>query len=395
MTKHTHGGLSPLRIARQLRGFSAKRLAESVGKSGSWISQLEKGTKEIPDDAARTFSEVLDVPVAFILRGPLERDAGVLHFRHKKRTPAAQRARVDARTVLIGLLIAEMAAEFEDLYRPAFPDEEPLPGRPGDLGRLTLIDRAAQRLRSRWGMGEGPIPDLIRLVEVRGCWVIELPPEDRAVDAFSWWGDGHGFIALNPVPLDGSDQLSDAGGPRNVYRERFNVAHEMGHLLLHADLGERDVGTRDVENEAHRFAASFLVPTRQWMATSPRTLNWRDYRDHAHRWGVSVSVLLRRNYDLGIFDEPRYRTAMIRLSADIGRRREGLHLPPRQHESPGRLKAHLAALRAQRGITLAMLADRMGVYEGELVELVGGEPPGPTTSANRGGKVIRFPSRPR
>jgi len=372
--------------------MSAKALAESVGKSGAWISNLERGTKEVPEDAAHAFAEVLDVPVGFILRGHLEREAGVLHFRHKKRTPAAQRARVDARTVLVELLVNEMETEFEELYRPAFPDDEPLPGAPGDPGRMNLIDRAAQSLRSEWGMGEGPIPDLIKLVEVRGCWVIELPPEDRAVDAFSWWGDGHGFIALNPVPLDGSDQLPNADTPRNPYRERFNVAHELGHLLLHPDLDEDAVGTRDVENEAHRFAASFLVPARQWMATSPRSLHWRDYRSHAHRWGVSVSVLLRRNYDLGIFDEPRYRSSMIRLSSEIGRKREGLHLPPRPHETPGRLIAHLDALRAHRGVTLRDLAVRIDMYEPEIAQLVGVKATETPSGPSRG-KVIQFPSR--
>ncbi len=392
MKKQPTNSLSPLRLARQLRGLSAKALAESVGKSGAWISNLERGMKEIPEDAAHAFAEVLDVPVGFILRGPVEREAGVLHFRHKKRTPAAQRARVDARAVLIELLVGELESEFEELYRPAFPEDDPLPGVPGDPERLSLVDRAAQNLRAEWGMGEGPIPDLIKLVEVRGCWVIELPPEDRSVDAFSWWGDSHGFIALNPVPLDGSDRLSSPDTPRNPYRERFNVAHELGHLLLHPDLAEDSVGTRDVENEAHRFAASFLVPARQWMATSPRSLQWRDYRSHAHRWGVSVSVLLRRNYDLGIFDEPRYRSAMIRLSSEIGRKKEGLHLPPRPQEVPGRLLAHLDALRAHRGIGLGHLARRIDVYESEIAQIVGvavEHAPPPTKQA----KVLHFPKR--
>lgn len=394
MTNALQDGLSPLRLMRQLRGMSAKELADGIGKSGAWISQLENGTKEIPEDAALILADVLRVPVTFILRGPVEREPGVLHFRHKKRTPAAQRARVGARTLLFELLIQEMEAEFESLYKPSFPEDEPLPGRPGSSGRLSLIDRAAQRLRAEWGMGEGPIPDLTRLVEVRGCWVFELPPEDRAVDAFSWWGAGHGFIALNPVPLDGSNLLAAESEPRNAYRERFNLAHELGHLLLHGDVSEAEVGSRDVENEAHRFAASFLVPARQWMAISPRTLSWRDYRDQAHRWGVSVSVLLRRNFDLGIFDEPRYRTAMVRMSAEIGRKGEGLHLPPRQHEVPGRLQAHLAALRAQRGITLEDIAERVCVYREDLVELVGPSPVSASpVTPQREGKVIRFPPR--
>jgi len=366
--------------------MSAKDLANAVQKTGSWVSQLERGAKELTPEVAEAFAAVLDVPPTFLLGGAVEPTAGVLHFRHKRRTPAAQRHRVFARALLVRQLIQELEREFEELYRPQLPEIE-LPGDPGDDGRMERIDRAAAKVRRTWEMGDGPIPDLVRLVEVRGIWVIGLPPEDRAVDAYSWWGDGHGFIALNPVPLDGSDV--HRGGQRNAYRERFNVAHELGHLVLHGDLPEDAVGTREVENEAHRFAASFLVPPKQWVALSPRTGVWQDYKALAHRWGVSGSVLLRRDLDLGLIDYPRYRASMIRLSGSIGRKQEGLHLPPRVHETPGRLRAHLATLATQGEVDLQDLASRMHVHESDLVPLVA--PLSPHQSTGASGKVLMFP----
>ena len=387
MTSRPETEVSPLRVARHLRGLSAKELADAVGKTGSWISQLERGSKELTEEVARAFAAALRVPPAFLLQGPLQSSAGVLHFRHKRRTPAAQKHRVHARALLVRMLVHELEHEFDGLFRPRLPTIE-LPGQPGDPGRLQRIDKAAQRLRREWDMGDGPIPDLIRLVEVHGIWVVDLPPEDRTVDAFSWWGDGHAFIALNPVPLAGHVALASEG-PRNAYRERFSVAHELGHILLHADLDEDCVGARDVEKEAHRFAASFLVPPAQWRAMSPGTTDWRDYRQLAGRWGVSTSVLLRRNYDMGVYGHPNYKSAMIRMSAEIGRKDEGRHLPPRVHESPGRLRAHLQVLETQAGITIEDLAQRLAISEDDLWAIVAVQPP-----AGRGdlGKVIRFPS---
>lgn len=379
--------ISPLRIARHLRGMSAKDLASIVGKTGSWISQLERGTKEITPEIAEEFSRALKVPGEFLLAGPVEPTAGVLHFRHKRRTPAAQRHRVFARALLVRQLIQELEAEFEELYRPRLPEIH-LPGRPGDPQRMALIDKAAKRLRREWGMGDGPIPDLVRLVEVGGIWVIGLPPEDRAVDAYSWWGDGHAFIALNPVPLDGSD-IMVGDGPRNAYRERFNVAHELGHLLLHQELGEEAAGTRDVELEAHRFAASFLVPSTQWITLSPRSPRWEDYKHLAQRWGVSTSVLLRRDLDLGIVGYPAYQASMIRMSANIGRKAEGRFLPPRVHESPGRLRAHLETLAVQGGVHLEDLAQRMHVHIDDLQPLVEQLTQRPPQEGR--GKILAFP----
>lgn len=390
MPPKTSIAISPIRVARQLRGVSAKELAEVIERSGPWISQLEKGTKELPDDAARALGAFLGVPASFLQGEALS--APLIQFRHLKRTPAAQKARVEARAVLVDLLLREIERDFGGLPRPDLGSNEALVGDPGDPGRLAAVERAAQRLRADWGLADGPIPDITRLVESKGFWVIQLPPEDRKVDAFSWWGNGHGFIAVNPVPLDGSEVLSDESQPRNAYRERFNVAHELGHKRLHREIDGEIIGTREVEGEAHRFAASFLVPARQWMAIAPRTTDWRAFVQHAGTWGVSISVLIRRNFDLGVFDENRYRAAMIRISADLGRRAEADRLQPRAPESPGLLRAYLGKLQTQRGITLAMLAVRMGVHPSEL-EFIGLPISQPVVAAPRGLR-IDFPRRP-
>lgn len=376
--------LTPLRFARLLRGISAKELAGRVERTPAWVSQLESGSKEMPPESLPIFAAALDVPENWLVQGPVQADA-VLHFRHKKRTKAAQRERVTARAVIARMLISELEQEFEELYQPGLPTLD-LPDEPGAPSRVQAIERAAGDLRVRWNMGEGPIPDVVRLVEVHGIWVIELPPEERNVDAFSWWSDAHAFIALNPVPLDGSDELTNPDGPRNAYRERFNTAHELGHLLLHRDVAEDGVGTREVEGEAHRFAAAFLVPASQWRACAPRSVDWRDYRELAHRWGVSASMLLRRSRDLGILDEQRYQGAMIRMSAEIGRREEGLHLPIRGAERPARLEAHLSTLAGQGDVSMADLAARMGLNVDDLAFSIGLQPPdtGPT------GKVVQF-----
>jgi len=336
----------------------------------------------MPREAVSVFATALDVPSAWLDQAPIRLE--VLHFRHKKRTKAAQRERVTARAVVTRMIVAELEECFEELYRPTLPSID-LPGQPGDPTRVPEIEAAAREVRSAWGMGEGPIPDLVRAVEANGIWVTQLQGEDRCVDAYSWWSDGHAFIALNPVPLDGSDSPAAPAEARNSYRERFNVAHELGHLTLHRDLPEELVGTRDVESEAHRFAAAFLVPASQWRASAPKSISWRDYREHAHRWGVSATTLLRRSRDLGLFDEARYQAAMIRVSSEIGRRGEGLHLPPRAIERPGRLEAHLRALEVQGGITVADVAEDIGLWETDVIDAIGVPP-----VAAPLGKVIDF-----
>lgn len=56
--------------------------------------------------------------------------------------------------------------------------------------------------------------------------------------------------------------LSNFSGP---LRDRFTVAHELGHYILHSNFGEKPLrvrrhGKNPLETEANAFAAGFLMP---------------------------------------------------------------------------------------------------------------------------------------
>ncbi len=389
MQSSSPDSVNPLRLARYLRGVSARELAVEVGCSGGRVSQLEASSKPMTEAVAAPFAAALGVPVAFLVAGGFEVGAPVLHFRHRRNTPAPARHRAGARAVVAHLLVGELAKHFTALQGANLPSpwEVDLSGEPGDPGRLTRIERVAQELRKRWGMRDGPIPDVIRVIESQGVWVLELPSEDRHIDAYSWSMGGHAYMGLVPVRLD------EARQERNPYRERFSALHELGHLVLHPDLPDQLVGTREVEAEAHRFAAAFLVPPTRWVARAPRSVKWEDYIDEAAVWGTSVSALLRRSLDLGVIDPWRYRAAMIHMSSTIGRRDEGAHLPERPHEEPARIAAHLAKLAAGRGVSLAHLAEKIGLPVEDLRALVPGLPAEVSGPAARAGRVLEFPRR--
>jgi Zn-dependent peptidase ImmA (M78 family) len=91
---------------------------------------------------------------------------------------------------------------------------------------------AAQALRRAWGLGNGPIPHLVRMLEAHGLIVTLIPFAGSAtatVDAFSTSQLPRPIVVLTP------DRAND------VYRHRFTAAHEVGHLLLHGDAVPGDV----------------------------------------------------------------------------------------------------------------------------------------------------------
>ncbi|WP_262423317.1 ImmA/IrrE family metallo-endopeptidase [Brevundimonas denitrificans] len=98
----------------------------------------------------------------------------------------------------------------------------------------------------------------------------------------------------------------------SLCRQRFDFAHECGHLIMHRGM---QTGDRATEDQAHRFASAFLFPRGAVLREFPRgrAINWRALFELKLRWKMSVRALVRRGYDLGLLTPAQYRTANIHL----------------------------------------------------------------------------------
>ncbi len=156
---------------------------------------------------------------------------------------------------------------------------------------------AASLLRAMWGLGTKPLPNLVQLAESRGVRVFTLPPFADVVDAYSIWRDDvpYVFLARRKTPE----------------RIRFDVAHEIGHLVLHSnEPGE----TTEQEREADAFASEFLMPEAgldeyvRFNATVPELLKVRDF------FKVSAMALAYAAHRASRMSNWTYRQACITLS---------------------------------------------------------------------------------
>lgn len=98
-----------------------------------------------------------------------------------------------------------------------------------------------------------------------------------------------------------------------VVRQRFTIAHEVGHVLLgHMKNGSKEfrdgpaqfsAGTRDYkESEANRFAAELLMPenlVRLWFSKMRKT----NLGDAARMFNVSEAALYFRLVNLGLIQQ--------------------------------------------------------------------------------------------
>ncbi len=160
-------------------------------------------------------------------------------------------------------------------------------------------------------------------------------------DGFSCWANSN-----VPVIVFNSNVPGD--------RQRFNIAHELGHLVL--DLPER----AEIENAAHRFAAAFLVPSEtalNELGGKRSNLSFDELHILKHKYGFSIQAWIRRAFDLEIIDKSTYTNLFRQLSARGWRNKEPGHV---SNEEPLQLQLLINRAVAENLITPSYASTLLG-----------------------------------
>jgi Zn-dependent peptidase ImmA (M78 family)/transcriptional regulator with XRE-family HTH domain len=307
-----------LRAARELAGLSQAQLARKVGLTPAAISQFESAATRPSTETISLLSRELDVPVGFFHEPMSDSHDGF--FRSLRRTSVTDRRRARAIALVAHDLVvgAAAAGRFPALDLP------PLPVRGLDVP-AAKIEQSAAEFRSLWGIPSGPVANVVELLEGHGIAVIRLPLGTADVDAFSL------PFADHPVVVLGTDKDDRA-------RSRFDGTHELGHLAIH---GLQIWGVKEVETQAHQFAAAFLMPAEEIRDQLPTTVDWPTLFELKRYWQVSLAALLMRAKTLGRMSENTYLTAIKAASARGWRRIEPV--PLGRPEQPRSLLDFLAS----------------------------------------------------
>lgn len=289
-------------MARQLAGLRKSQLAELIQMSPASVTGWESGAKQPNRVTVAKLALALRVEPQFFAGGA-PTVVGQPNFRSLRSTPQIAQDEAEA----YGRLVAEISALLDTSVE--FP-EALLPDVPVDPDeRLGTPEEAARIAREFFGVNPGPIQHVIRLAEKAGVVVVFSEPGVAAIDAYSMHTAARPIIVLNPVKDD-------------YYRQRFDVAHELGHLIMHHDA---EPGGKVAEDQANRFAAEFLMPADQIRLALPASTAGRAWSELAalkEHWGVSLAALLYRARTLGVMSDVSYRNAMIRMSQNGWRRAE-------------------------------------------------------------------------
>lgn len=295
--------LSQVLLARRL---SQVQLAAMVGVSPATISKWRSGGQMPEREGLERLAAVVNVSPEWFTR-PVPAKPTPPLFRSNASAHVAARAMLGARLEWAQELAIAMA-EFVDYPTLNLPGIEV---RQPEAITNEDIERAAQACRERWRLGRAPIQDLALAAEGAGVILVREETGAPQIEGLSAWSEALG----RPFVLLSADKA-------NGYRSRFDLAHELGHLVLHRHVQVLGDCHKLMEEQAHRFAGALLLPAESLASEVrlPATLD--DLLLLKRRWGVSVAAIVMRLHALQLLGDEERLQLFKRRSARWGAKAE-------------------------------------------------------------------------
>ncbi|HVV71496.1 MAG TPA: XRE family transcriptional regulator, partial [Verrucomicrobiae bacterium] len=237
MEKHFNPEM--LVLARESRAFTQGDVAEKLKITQSLISKIEHGVSSPTDEILVIISAILHYPRDFFFQPDPVYGLGVSFLFHRKRQtmPAADLRVIQAKVNILRMRVERLLRGVEMVSPYTFT--------PIDIHDHSMRrdgpEHIAGLVRAAWQLPSGPVRNLVSAIENAGGIVFSYPFGHRKVDAISLWVTGSPPLFFVNSELPGE-------------RQRFTLAHELGHVIMHR------VPNENIEEEADRFAAAFLMP---------------------------------------------------------------------------------------------------------------------------------------
>lgn len=296
-----------LKKARIYRGLTVAELAEKIDCQRQTLSMYELSKSRPADkDTIEKIALALGFPMKFFCQKTSPVIEGTVYFRSLLTTNKKYRHE----QIIKMEFLSQVYAMLQDYIE--FPRYELI-----SLSHLTPEDAAAE-LRRTWGLGDGPIDNLVSVVEQHGILVTTFSASTDDVDAFSSLVD----VGDTPTFL-----IAYSSNKTSAARIHFDVAHELGHICLHDYWGEDIEETpkeefKKKERQANEFAAAFLLPEssfKQDALAGPQTISY--YKQLKRKWKISIAAMIRRAEKLGVMSLENYQM-LIRQMQRRGQRKE-------------------------------------------------------------------------
>lgn len=334
---------SRVREARLFKGFTITELSKKIGVSKQMLSKYEHNKSNISIETLQKIASELKFPIPFFTNFDNVHYINYGTF-YRSRLTATQSSKrpIDFYKKATAFLLDyfEQYIDFPTLEHYDFSNYSP--------------QEAAAELRKIWKLGNGPIQDILTLMETHGIVTANVKlNECSKVDA------NGGLIEVN-----GNDYyiVIDNVSESNFYRQQFSLAHELGHYMLHVfdgycldDLDGDEY--RTMEKEANQFASSFLLPPSSFKDSlkGKDLTNILSFVPLKSVWNTSIASMIHRAHELKIIDSQTYEK-LQKSKSYRGWNKEEINDHDKPLLKPTVLNTAFALLEEHMGITPSTLS---------------------------------------
>ena len=303
-----------LRNARIYRSMTLADLAEKTDLTKQALSQYENGTTTPSDSNLFALARALYFPVEyFSTTNSYKVRSEAAYFRSLMSTNKKDRLAQIVRLEFIAQ-IYETLFDYIDFPQLNLPDIAFTDSKSSDeideKKEAEQLEQISAQVRQFWNLGKDCIRDLRYVLEENGIVVTCASLNAEKIDAFSQRtiinNGGVFFIVISKEN-------------QSLVRARFDMAHELAHILLHPWSEDLESISREEfkarERQANTLASAFLLPKDSFgeeIAHYPTNLDY--YLHLKSKWTVSIKAMIYRAHKLAIITTNQYQYLMRQYS---------------------------------------------------------------------------------
>ncbi|MEW6058406.1 MAG: ImmA/IrrE family metallo-endopeptidase [Bdellovibrionota bacterium] len=330
-------------LARESRGLSQKELAEALKLSAAKLCVVEQEDQTLSDSDFEKMTKLLLYPKEFFQQEGEAYLPVSINFRKREKVAQKLLTPIEAQINVYRLNIERLAekAKFPSSKVPVL-----------DIFKVGSPQEAARQLRKAWKLPKGPVKNMTQLLEENGVIVVIFDFGTERVDSRTiLTKDKHPVVVVN------QSMLGD--------RQRFSLAHGLGHLVMHAFLFPSF--ERDMNHEANLFAAEFLMPENDIKKDFADGVTFQKLMELKRKWKVSMQAILYRAADLNVITPNQKRYLISQFHAMKIMRREPVELDIPK-EKPRLLRDMITKVKTAQRLSVKEMATFLCLEEKEFIE---------------------------
>lgn len=319
---------------RNIRSMSLRELAREIGVTQTSIAKYENN--ELVPDGARLLdiARALSVDVADIMKP--SRKKRPLKISYRKNRSLSKKSQTKLK-----IIVEDSINDYLDVLE--LLGEKPVEIHKYHVSSDAEAEEASLKFRLENNVNDlMPLTDLTSVIENLGINIIYLDDDRdylRGFDGVSEIIEDHPFICLTKNA--------------NHFRQRFTLAHELGHLVLDIDEGSDEESVCDI------FASSLLLPKRALIkefGEKRNSIEWQEFIEAQREYGISIKSIIYRLHREGVITDGRYKAYNIMFN----KLSKGYECAVKTNEQTSKYKMLVYRLRGEGIITESRFQELLG-----------------------------------